>query len=122
MVLSRHERRSKHQDRGKRRSSIKPRVEIYLAAHLEANLKLERQTNNKLAAQRNSEKAERRVLAELKRPEQRIVDAGLMHDELKIPAKSLKVGFNLENRECFFQKNLQTHFDQIKSVQFNKTS
>ena len=100
---------------------IKPHVDIYLAAHLEANLKLERQTNNKLAAQRNSEKAERRVLAELKRPEQRIVDAGLMHDELKIPAKSLKVGFNLENRECFFQKNLQTHLDQITSFQSNQT-
>jgi hypothetical protein len=75
-----------------------------------------------LAAQRQSEKAERRVLAELKRPEQRIVDAGLMHDDLKIQQKNLKVGFNLENSECFFQKTLQTHFDQIKSFQFNKTS
>ena len=93
VVLSRQDRRSKHQDRGKRRSSIKPRVDIYLAAHLEANLKHERQTHNKLAAQRQSEKAERRVLAELKRPEQSILDAGLMHDDLKIPAKKSKGWF-----------------------------
>jgi hypothetical protein len=46
-----------------------------------------------LAAQRHSEKAERRVLAELKRPEQSIVDAGLMHDDLKIPAKKSKGWF-----------------------------
>ena len=89
--LSGHDQRKNH--RGKRRSSIKPRVDIYLAAHLEANLKHERQTHNKLAAQRQSEKAERRVLAELKRPEQSIVDAGLMHDDLKIPAKKSKGWF-----------------------------
>tara|TARA_B110000003_G_scaffold169154_1_gene169018 strand:+ start:240 stop:446 length:207 start_codon:yes stop_codon:yes gene_type:complete len=59
----------------------------------EANLKHERQTNNKLAAQRHLEKAERRVLNQLKRPEQRIVDAGLMHDDLKIPAKKSKGWF-----------------------------
>ena len=47
----------------------------------EANLKHGRQTKDKLAAQRHAAKAGRRVMGELKRLEQQIVDAGLMPDE-----------------------------------------
>ena len=47
----------------------------------EANLKHGRQTKDKLAAQRHAAKAGRRVMGELKRLEQQIVDTGLMPDE-----------------------------------------
>ena len=47
----------------------------------EANLKHGRQTKDKLAAQRHAAKAGRRVMGELKRLKQQIVDAGLMPDE-----------------------------------------
>ena len=46
----------------------------------EANLKLGRQTKDKLAAQRHAAKVGRRVVGELKRLEKQIVDAGLMPD------------------------------------------
>ena len=46
----------------------------------EANLKHGRQTKDKLAAQRYAAKVRRRVMGELKRIEQQIVDAGLMPD------------------------------------------
>ena len=45
-----------------------------------ANLKHGRQTKAKLAAQRHAAKVGRRVMGELKRIEQQIVDAGLMPD------------------------------------------
>jgi hypothetical protein len=44
----------------------------------EANLRHERQTKDKLAAQRHAAKVGRRVTAELKRLENAIIDAGLM--------------------------------------------
>ena len=47
----------------------------------EANLKHGRQTKGKLAAQRHAAKVGRRVMGELKRLEQQIVDAGLMPDD-----------------------------------------
>ena len=47
----------------------------------EANLKHGRQTEDKLAAQRHAAKVGRRVMRELKRLEQQIVDAGLMPDD-----------------------------------------
>jgi hypothetical protein len=47
----------------------------------EANIKHGRQTKDKLAAQRHSAKVGRRVIGELKRIEQQIVDAGLMSDD-----------------------------------------
>jgi hypothetical protein len=46
----------------------------------EANMKHGGQTKDKLAAQRHAAKVGRRVLGELKRLEQQIVDAGLMPD------------------------------------------
>ena len=53
-------------------------------AHLgisEANLRHGRQTKEKLAAQRHSANVGRRVLAQLKRIEAQLIDAGLMPDE-----------------------------------------
>ena len=47
----------------------------------EANLRHGRQTKEKLAAQRHSADVGRRVLAELKRIEAQLIDAGLMPDE-----------------------------------------
>jgi hypothetical protein len=47
----------------------------------EANLKHGRQTKDKLVAQRHAAKVGRRVMCELKRLEQQIVDAGLMPDD-----------------------------------------
>jgi len=44
----------------------------------EANIKHGRQTKDKLAAQRHAAEVGRRVMGELKRIEQQIVDAGLM--------------------------------------------
>jgi len=44
----------------------------------EANLKHGRQTKDKLAAQKHAADVGRRVMGELKRLEQQIVDAGLM--------------------------------------------
>ena len=46
----------------------------------EANLKHGRQTKDKLAAQKHAADVGRRVMVELKRIEQQIVDAGLMPD------------------------------------------
>ena len=46
----------------------------------EANLKHCRQTKDKLAAQRHAAEVGRRVMGELKRLEQQIVDAGLLPD------------------------------------------
>ena len=46
----------------------------------EANLKHGLQTKDKLAAQRHAAEVGRRVMGELKRLEQQIVDAGLMPD------------------------------------------
>ena len=47
----------------------------------EANLKHGQQTKDKLAAQRHAAEVGRRVMRELKRLEQQIVDAGLMSDD-----------------------------------------
>ena len=47
----------------------------------EANLKHGQQTKDKLAAQRHAAKVGRRVMGELKRLEQRIVDAGSIPDD-----------------------------------------
>ena len=47
----------------------------------EANLKHGRQTKDKLAAQHHAAEVGRRVMGELKRIEQQIVDAGLMPDD-----------------------------------------
>jgi hypothetical protein len=47
----------------------------------EANIKHGRQAKDKLAAQRHAAKVGRRVIGELKRIEQQIVDAGLMRDD-----------------------------------------
>ena len=47
----------------------------------DANIRHGRQTKDKLAAQRHAAKVGRRVMSELKRVEQKIVDAGLMPDD-----------------------------------------
>ena len=46
----------------------------------EANIKHGRQTKDELAGQRHAAKVGRRIMGELKRPEQQILDAGLMPD------------------------------------------
>ena len=46
----------------------------------EANIKHGRQTKDELAGQRHAAKVGRRVMGELKRLEQQILDAGLMPD------------------------------------------
>ena len=61
--------------------STGPRTQRGLQRISEANLKHGRQTKDKLAAQRHAAKVGRQVRGELKRIEQRIVDAGLMPDD-----------------------------------------
>ena len=58
-----------------------PRTQRGLQRISEANLKHGRQTKEKLAAQRHTAEVGRRVMGELKRLEQQIVDAGLMPDD-----------------------------------------
>ena len=58
-----------------------PRTQRGLERISEANLKHGRQTKDKLAAQRHAAEVWRRVMGELKRIEQQIVDAGLMPDD-----------------------------------------
>jgi hypothetical protein len=58
--------------------STGPKTQRGLQRISEANLKHGRQTKDKLAAQRHAAKVGRQVRGELKRIEQRIVDAGLM--------------------------------------------
>ena len=60
--------------------STGPRTQRGLQRVSEANFKHGRQTKDKLAAQRHAAKVGRRVMGELKRIEQEIVDAGLMPD------------------------------------------
>ena len=55
-----------------------PRTQRGLQRISEANLKHGRQTKDKLAAQRHAAKVACRVVAELKRLENAIIDAGLM--------------------------------------------
>ena len=55
-----------------------PRTQRGLKRISEANLKQGRQTKDKLAAQRHAAEVGRRVMGELKRIENAIVDAGLM--------------------------------------------
>ena len=61
--------------------STGPRTQRGLQRISEANLKHGRQTKDKLAAQRHAAEVGRRVMGELKRIEQQIVDAGLMPDD-----------------------------------------
>ena len=61
--------------------STGPRTQRGLQRISEANLKHGRQTKDKLAAQRHTAEVGRRVLGELKRIEQQIVNAGLMPDD-----------------------------------------
>ena len=61
--------------------STGPRTQRGLQRISEANLKHGRQTKDKLAAQRHAAAVGRRVMGELKRLEQQIVDAGLMPDD-----------------------------------------
>ena len=61
--------------------STGPRTQRGLQRISEANLKHGRQTKDKLAAQRHAAEVGRRVMGELKRLEQQIVDAGLMPDD-----------------------------------------
>ena len=58
-----------------------PKTQQGLQRISEANLKHGRQTKDKLAAQRHAAEVGRRVMGELKRLEQQIVDAGLMPDD-----------------------------------------
>ena len=58
-----------------------PRIQCGLQRISEANLKHGRQTKDKLAAQCHAAEVGRRVMGELKRIEQQIVDAGLMPDD-----------------------------------------
>ena len=61
--------------------STGPRTQRGLQRISEANLKHGRQTKDKLAAQKHAADVGSRVLGELKRIEQQIVDAGLMPDD-----------------------------------------
>ena len=61
--------------------STGPRTQRGLQRISEANLKHGRQTKDKLAAQKHAADVGRRVMGELKRIEQQIVDAGLMPDD-----------------------------------------
>ena len=61
--------------------STGPKTQRGLQHISEANLKHGRQTKDKLAAQRHAAEVGRRVMGELKRIEQQIVDAGLMPDD-----------------------------------------
>ena len=61
--------------------STGPKTQRGLQRISEANLKHGRQTKDKLAAQRHAAGIGRRVMGELKRIEQQIVDAGLMPDD-----------------------------------------
>ena len=61
--------------------STGPRTQRGLQRISEANIKHGRQTKDKLAAQHYAAKVGRRVMGELKRIEQQIVDAGLMPDD-----------------------------------------
>ena len=61
--------------------STGPRTQRGLQRISEANIKHGRQTKDKLAAQHYATKVGRRVMGELKRIEQQIVDAGLMPDD-----------------------------------------
>ena len=61
--------------------STGPKTQRGLQRISEANLKHGRQTKDKLTAQRHAAKVGRRVMGELKRIEQQIVDAGLMPDD-----------------------------------------
>ena len=61
--------------------STGPKTQRGLQRISEANLKHGQQTKDKLAAQRHTAEVGRRVVAELKRIEQKIVDAGLMPDD-----------------------------------------
>jgi hypothetical protein len=61
--------------------STGPKTQRGLQRISEANLKHGRQTKDKLAAQRHAAKVGRQVRGELKRIEQRIVDAGLMPED-----------------------------------------
>ena len=58
-----------------------PKTQRGLERISEANLKHGRQTKDKLAAQRHAAEVGRRVMGELKRHEQQIMDAGLMPDD-----------------------------------------
>jgi hypothetical protein len=58
-----------------------PKTQRGLQRISEANLKHGRQTKDKLAARRHAAKVGRQVRGELKRIEQRIVDAGLVPDD-----------------------------------------
>ena len=58
--------------------STGPRTQRGLQRVSEANLKHGRQTKDKLAAQRHAAKVGRRVVAQLKRIENAVIDAGLM--------------------------------------------
>ena len=61
--------------------STGPRTQRGLQRISEANLKHGRQTKDKLAAQRHAAEVGRRVMVELKRIENAIIDAGLMPDD-----------------------------------------
>ena len=61
--------------------STGPRTQRGLQRISEANLKHGRQTKDRLAAQRHAAEVGRRIMSELKRVEQKIVDAGLMPDD-----------------------------------------
>ena len=61
--------------------STGPKTQWGLQGISVANIRHRRQTKDKLAAQRHAAEVGRRVLGELKRLEQQIVDAGLMPDD-----------------------------------------
>ena len=61
--------------------STGPKTQRGLQRISEANLKHGRQTKDKQAAQRHAAEVGRRVMGELKRLEQQIIDAGLMPDD-----------------------------------------
>ena len=61
--------------------STGPRTQRGLQRISEANLKHGRQTKDKLAAQKHAADVGRRVMGELKRIENAIIDAGLMPDD-----------------------------------------
>ena len=61
--------------------STGPKTQRGLQRISRANLRHGRQTKDKLAAQRHAAEVGRRVMGELKRLEQQIMDAGLMPDD-----------------------------------------
>jgi hypothetical protein len=68
--------------------STGPKTQRGLQRISEANLKHGRQTKDKLAAQRHAAEVWRRVMGELKRIEQQIVDAGLMAEKPNVQKKA----------------------------------